>query len=113
MWTEIKRTVTSTSSLPFMPELRDTHCWSFVVNALVEFEILSLRLKNMSINSTQCNILIYCYKTTNKFVEKVAVFLLMHFWIYSNMFRQVIAIIRGSWFPHKLLKQSVLWMYMD
>jgi hypothetical protein len=39
--------------------------------------------------------------------------LLMHFWIYPNMFRQVIAIIRGLWFPQKLLKQSVLWMYTD
>jgi hypothetical protein len=39
--------------------------------------------------------------------------LLMHFYIYPNMFQQVIAIIRGSWFLQKLLKQSVLWMYMD
>jgi hypothetical protein len=39
--------------------------------------------------------------------------LLVHFWIYPSMFRQVIAIIRRSWFPQKLLKQSVLWMYMD
>jgi hypothetical protein len=39
--------------------------------------------------------------------------LLMHFWIYPTMFQQVFAIIRGSWFPQKLLKQSVLWMYMD
>jgi hypothetical protein len=29
------------------------------------------------------------------------------------MFKQVIAIIRESWLPQKLLKQSVLWMYMD
>jgi hypothetical protein len=36
--------------------------------------------------------------------------LLMHIWIYPNMFRQVIAIVNGSWFPQKLLKQ---WMYMD
>jgi hypothetical protein len=39
--------------------------------------------------------------------------LLMHLWIYPKMLRQVIAIIRESWFPPKLLKQSVLWMYMD
>jgi hypothetical protein len=38
---------------------------------------------------------------------------LMHFWIYTSMFWQVIAFIRGSWFPQKLLKQSVLWMYVD
>jgi hypothetical protein len=37
--------------------------------------------------------------------------LLIHFQIYPNMFQQVIAIIRGSWFPQKLLEQSVLWMY--
>jgi hypothetical protein len=30
----------------------------------------------------------------------------------SNMFRQIISVIRKSWFPQKLLKQSVLWMYM-
>jgi hypothetical protein len=113
MWTEIKRTVTSTSSLPCMSELRDAHCRSFVVNALVEYEILRLRLKKISINNTKCNILIYCYQTTNECVEEVAVFLLMHFWIYSNMFRQIIAIIRGLWFPQKLLKRFVLWMYMD
>jgi hypothetical protein len=39
--------------------------------------------------------------------------LFMHFYIYPNMFQQVIAIIKGSWFPQKLLKQSVLCMYMD
>jgi hypothetical protein len=39
--------------------------------------------------------------------------LLMHFWIYPNMLQQVIAIIRGPWFPQKLLKLSVLWMCMD
>jgi hypothetical protein len=37
--------------------------------------------------------------------------------IFVNAFldlpQQVIAIIRGLWFPQKLLKQSVLWMYMD
>jgi hypothetical protein len=38
----------------------------------------------------------YCYKTTNKCIEEVAVFLLMHFWVYPTMFQQVIAIIRGS-----------------
>jgi hypothetical protein len=47
----------------------------------------------------------YCNKTTNKFVKEVAVFLLMHFWIYPNMFRQVVAIIRGSWLPQTLLKR--------
>jgi hypothetical protein len=31
----------------------------------------------------------------------------------SQLFRQVIAIIKGSWFSQKLLKQSVLWMYKD
>jgi hypothetical protein len=37
----------------------------------------------------------------------------MHFCIYFNMFRQLIAIIRGAWFPQKLVKQFVLWMYID
>jgi hypothetical protein len=37
--------------------------------------------------------------------------LLMHFWIYPSMFRQVIAIITGSWFPQKLLKHSVVDVY--
>jgi hypothetical protein len=32
-------------------------------------------------------------------MEEVAVFLLMHLWIYPDIFQQVIAIIRGSWFP--------------
>jgi hypothetical protein len=44
-----------------MQELRDAHCGSFAVNALVEFELLSLRLKTMSVNYTKCNILIYNY----------------------------------------------------
>jgi hypothetical protein len=39
--------------------------------------------------------LYYCYKTTNKRVKEVAIILFMHFWIYHNMFRQVIAIIGG------------------
>jgi hypothetical protein len=50
----------------------------------------------------------YCYKTNNQRFEEVAVFLLMHFCIYPNMFRLVIAIITGSWFRQKLLKQSEL-----
>jgi hypothetical protein len=32
---------------------------------------------------------------------------------FPNMFQQVIAIVRGSLFPQKLLKLSVLWMDMD
>lgn len=44
-----------------MPELRDAHCGSFVVNVFVEFELLSLRLKKMGVNYTKCNILIYNY----------------------------------------------------
>jgi type IV secretory pathway TrbL component len=61
MRTEIKRTVTSTSFLPNMPELRHAHCGSFVVNAFVESELLSFRLKTMSVNYTKCNILIHNY----------------------------------------------------
>jgi hypothetical protein len=58
MWTEIKRNVTSTSSPPSMPELRDAHCRSFVICALVEFVLLSPRLKKMRVYSTKCNLLI-------------------------------------------------------
>jgi hypothetical protein len=44
------------------------------------------------------------YKITNKCVEVVVGFI-DAFWIYPNMFQQVIAIIRRSWLPQKLLQQ--------
>jgi len=39
-----------------MTELRDAHCGSFVFSALVGFELLSLRLKTMSVNYTKCKL---------------------------------------------------------
>jgi hypothetical protein len=37
----------------------------------------------------------------------------MHFEIYPNMFQQVIAFIKGSWFPQKLLPRRICWLFYN
>jgi hypothetical protein len=63
------------------------------------------------LNRTSCSTV--C-KKTNKCSRKQWVFINTFQIFYPDMFRHMVAILRGSWVPYKLLKQcSVLWVCAD